>query len=185
MSELLLISSFSSYVLSQEVEFAICFGCFFAKLIPCFYSLIGFFLGRPRLTSFLSIVCLFSILLLAPESLLLCIYIGAYLARTSSSSASAIDERDQTYVQWMAQSERSIPIDQVIWCFVRSFPLMPPRTFTTKRTGGTFLHTFLGAENRKRPQRGAWRGLAGSDRENAYNRMRRWPIRAFVLGRSQ
>lgn len=36
--------------------------CFFAKLFPCLYSLTAFFLGRPRLTSFFSIVCLFSIL---------------------------------------------------------------------------------------------------------------------------
>ena len=42
--------------------FATSTSLFFRKVISLFYSWIGFFLGRPRLTSFFSIVCLFSIL---------------------------------------------------------------------------------------------------------------------------
>ena len=41
--------------------FATSTSLFFRKVISLFYSWIGFFLGRPRLTSFFSIVCLFSI----------------------------------------------------------------------------------------------------------------------------
>ena len=42
--------------------FATSFSLFFRKVISLPYSFSGFFLGRPLLVSFLSIVCLFSIL---------------------------------------------------------------------------------------------------------------------------
>ena len=44
------------------VLFATSFSLFFRKVISLPYSFSGFFLGRPLLVSFLSIVCLFSIL---------------------------------------------------------------------------------------------------------------------------
>ena len=42
--------------------FATFFSLFFRKVISLPYSFSGFFLGRPLLVSFFSIVCLFSIL---------------------------------------------------------------------------------------------------------------------------
>ena len=45
-----------------KVLFATSFSLFFRKVISLPYSFSGFFLGRPLLVSFLSIVCLFSIL---------------------------------------------------------------------------------------------------------------------------